>query len=229
MEPDFWHQRWQTNQVGFHLDRANDRLVAHWATASAGATPGARVLVPLCGKSLDLRWLRNQGHRVIGIELSPIACETFFAEQGFAVERREERQGVVRWRGLGDGPGGGDGIEILQADLFVVSDEDIGAVDLLYDRASAIALPPSTRERLFKRLADWLPAGARGLLITMDYPEAEKQGPPFSVPSEAVEALCAGRFATSLLSRDDLIARDGVSRWQLTRVHELSFALRRLD
>ncbi len=227
MDPDFWQKRWQTNQIGFHLDSFNDRLLSHWASATEGAAPGSRVLAPLCGKSLDLRWLRDRGHGVLGIELSPIACEAFFHEQGFAVERRVEGEGVVRWRGLGQGPGGGDGIEILQADIFALKDSDIGAADLLYDRASVIALPPSSRQRLVERLGAWLAPAARGLLVTIEYPEAEKQGPPFSVPAAAVAELCAGSFEATLLSREDLIERDGVGRWQLTSLHQLSFALRR--
>jgi len=31
------------------------------------------VFVPLCGKSRDMLWLREQGHQVLGVELSAIA------------------------------------------------------------------------------------------------------------------------------------------------------------
>ena len=37
--------------------------------------------MPLCGKSLDLLWLAAQGHRVLGVEISPLAVDAFFAEQ----------------------------------------------------------------------------------------------------------------------------------------------------
>ena len=62
MEPDFWHQRWQQNQIGFHQSEVNPYLRKYWQ-ALAIAAP-ARILVPLCGKSLDLLWLAEQGYQV---------------------------------------------------------------------------------------------------------------------------------------------------------------------
>ncbi len=47
-----------------------------------GLAAGSRVLVPLCGKSVDLLWLVGQGCDVTGVELSEIAVRAFFAEAG---------------------------------------------------------------------------------------------------------------------------------------------------
>ncbi|MGD8547546.1 MAG: thiopurine S-methyltransferase, partial [Thiohalophilus sp.] len=71
MEPDFWHERWENNLIGFHSNEVNPYLRTHWSKLSL--EPAARVLVPLCGKSLDLIWLAEQGYQVVGVELSPIA------------------------------------------------------------------------------------------------------------------------------------------------------------
>ncbi|MEM6499330.1 MAG: thiopurine S-methyltransferase, partial [Pseudomonadota bacterium] len=30
MEHDFWHDRWQSNQLGFHQEATNARLMAFW-------------------------------------------------------------------------------------------------------------------------------------------------------------------------------------------------------
>ena len=78
MDPDFWHARWEANQIGFHRDEINVYLERYWP--ALGLDPGSRVLAPLCGKSLDLLWLREQGHMVTGIELSRIAVQAFFEE-----------------------------------------------------------------------------------------------------------------------------------------------------
>jgi len=86
MRPDFWHDRWRTAQIGFHRSSVDDNLIHHWRDLSL--PKAARVLVPLCGKSLDLLWLRDQGHPVVGIELSDIALQTFFVENGVAARRR---------------------------------------------------------------------------------------------------------------------------------------------
>ncbi|NNG13294.1 MAG: thiopurine S-methyltransferase, partial [Halobacteria archaeon] len=78
MNPDFWHERWQANQIGFHQDEINPYLVRYWPELEIGMA--GRVLVPLCGKTRDMIWLRDQGFSVVGIEVSPIAVEAFFAE-----------------------------------------------------------------------------------------------------------------------------------------------------
>ena len=38
------------------------------------------ILVTLCGKSLDLPWLCEQGHDVVGVELSAVAAKQLFEE-----------------------------------------------------------------------------------------------------------------------------------------------------
>ncbi len=80
MEPAFWHKRWADNQIGFHQGQVNSYLQTHWP--ALGLETGSRVLVPLCGKSLDLVWLAGQGYRVLGVELSRRAVEDFFREHG---------------------------------------------------------------------------------------------------------------------------------------------------
>lgn len=79
MEPEFWHQRWEANQIGFHEGQVNAHLARHYAHLEL--VPGQTVFVPLCGKSVDLRWLADRGSHVLGVELSPIAVGSFFAER----------------------------------------------------------------------------------------------------------------------------------------------------
>ena len=78
MDLDFWHQRWQANLIGFHQNEINTHLLSYWPRLKLAT--GSRILVPLCGKSLDMLWLLEQGHPVVGIEISQIAVESFFEE-----------------------------------------------------------------------------------------------------------------------------------------------------
>ena len=63
MEAAFWHQKWKENRIGFHQADFN-RWLQSWWSAQQGSDP---VLVPLCGKSRDMLWLREQGHPVDGL------------------------------------------------------------------------------------------------------------------------------------------------------------------
>ncbi len=88
MDAEFWKQRWENNQTGFHLDEVNPFLPRFWSQLHLPEK--GKVFVPLCGKSLDLLWLREQGHDVCGVELSPLAVQQFFAEQGLQPKRHQD-------------------------------------------------------------------------------------------------------------------------------------------
>lgn len=218
MDPEFWHQRWQRKEIGFHLDRPNPRLLEHWGALRLAA--GSRVLVPLCGKSRDLAWLAQAGHRVLGVELSPIAVAEFFAEQGLQPRRRS--------RGPFESLAAGD-IELLCGDFFALDREITGPVDALYDRAALVALPPPLRARYAQLLATLLSPGAAMLLVTFDYPELQMQGPPFAVGSEQVRALYAERFSIDQLADEDILDAEPRFRERgLTELREYVYLLRRL-
>ncbi|MGY4523497.1 thiopurine S-methyltransferase [Pseudomonas sp. TE21394] len=181
MEPAFWQQRWADNQIGFHQAQVNPYLQKYWAQLQR--LPGSRVLVPLCGKSLDLAWLAGQGHRVVGIELSRRAVEDFFREHGLDAEVRQ-RGAFEVWRN-------GD-LELWCGDFFALQPEDVGDCTGVYDRAAVIALPPQMRARYLQRLSALLPVGCRGLVVTLDYDQVLLDGPPFSVGDEELRQGLAG-------------------------------------
>lgn len=195
MHPDFWHARWEANQIGFHQDEINAYLERYWATLALA--PGSRVLVPLCGKSLDLLWLREQGHAVVGIELSRIAVQAFFEENGVTPEVQEAPH-CTRWSCAG--------IELLCGDFFDLEATDLGRVDALYDRAALIALTDEQRPRYAQRLTHLLEPGTPGLLVTLDYDQAEMDGPPFAVPGDEVQRLFQSSFEIRHLTRFDALA-----------------------
>ena len=180
MEPAFWQQRWADNQIGFHQAQVNPYLQQYWPQLQLA--PGSRVLVPLCGKSLDLAWLAGQGHRVLGVELSRQAVQAFFREHG--LEPQVAQQGAFEvWRS-------GD-MELWCGDFFALRAADVADCVALYDRAALIALPPEMRVDYMRLLSQVLPTGA-GLLVTLDYQQELLAGPPFSVADDEVRHGFAG-------------------------------------
>ncbi len=146
MQADFWHERWEQNQIGFHQPEINSHLQAFWGRMSVPAA--SQIFVPLCGKSRDMLWLRSQGFMVTGVELSAIAVRDFFAENG--LEPSVTQQGAFeRWEC--------DGLVILQGDFFHLTAKDVADCAGVFDRASLIALPLEMRVQYAQHFMAILP------------------------------------------------------------------------
>ena len=133
------------------------------------------MLVPLCGKSVDLWWLAERGHQVVGVELAEQAVCAFFAERGVEPNRCGGSPPVFR---IEQPP-----IELHCGDYF---DLDVPPCDALYDRAALVALPPELRPRYAAHTDKLLRPGADRLLITFEYEQTTVAGPPYSVAADEV-------------------------------------------
>ncbi len=198
MDHDFWHQRWAAGRLGFHQQKINSRLRKFWTAAAP--VKGEKVLVPLCGKSLDMLWLAGEGHPVVGVEVSDVACRDFFIENELQYQCTCE-DGAPFVRYTGGGGGGGGGIELWCGDFFDLKPADLLDVHVVYDRASLIALPDGMRAAYAAHLAALLQPGARVFLISMDYDENKMKGPPFSVPEDEVRGLFADEFSVDIITQ----------------------------
>ncbi len=214
MEPDFWHKRWQDNLIGFHQPEINAHLKTYWS--ALGIRPGARVFVPLCGKSLDMCWLAGQ-HPVTGVELSPRAVEDFFAENGLQAVLHREGPFTVYQAG---------NVTLYCGDIFDLQAGMLQDVAAVYDRAALIALPPAMRRAYADALTRALPAGVAMLLVTMEYEQSRMDGPPFSVEATEVPTLFAPDWRIESLHREDILEREPRFRERgLTRLAEHIYSL----
>lgn len=217
MDPSFWHDRWENQDIGFHQADIHALLPVYWPRLQLASD--APVFVPLCGKSLDMVWLAQQGHRVIGAELSQRAIDDFFAERGLTPTPRACGSFIVKSAGP---------YELWGGDIFELPHEAVAGVAGVYDRAALIALPHALREQYAETLASLLPATARMLLITLEYEQSQMAGPPFSVPGDEVRALFSGNYACDELEcRDVLDGHPHFKQRGLTALRECAFLLHR--
>lgn len=215
MEKDFWHERWERDEIGFHEGTVNAHLKQYWH--KLGIAQGSRVFVPLCGKSVDMHWLRAQGYSITGVELSSIAVQAFYREQGY-VPRRHIREKFEHYEA--------NDIHIYCGDFFGLDKVDMTGVQAVYDRASMVALPPEMRERYVQHLVGLLSPGVKILLIAFDYPQREMQGPPFAVSTPEVESLYGKYADVSLLAQMDALPQNPrFEQRGLTRLQESIFLL----
>jgi len=193
MHAEFWLERWRRGETGWHEDEVNSHLLEYWPRLELH--PNSRVLVPLCGKTLDLLWLASRGHQVVGVELSEQAVHDFFAENGLRPRvtpmGRMDRYEV-------------DELSVLRGDFFHLEPEMLGQVDAVFDRGSLVALPPEMRPDYARHLAR-LAGSAPCLLISFDYDQTRMAGPPFAVGRAEIESLYGHRYHIGELARFELI------------------------
>ena len=182
MDSEFWQQRWQEGRIGFHKSDVNPELIKYFSNLALPI--GSRVLVPLCGKSIDMVWLACAGYDVVGIELVESAVQAFFAEQNITPTITEftsaaDKSTLKRYQGQL----AGRTIILWAADIFALSATAIGDIDAVYDRASLIALPANMRADYSRHIVK-LSNNAPQLLITLNYDQSKKDGPPFSITQQ---------------------------------------------
>ncbi|MEC4767812.1 thiopurine S-methyltransferase [Halomonas sp. CUBES01] len=203
---DLWRARWQEGRIGFHLPRPHPALQRYWPLL--GVPDRAKVLVPLCGKTLDMRWLAEANHPVLGIELAPEAVEQFLAGSSVPVARYQQAGFTICRQGS---------IELWCGDFFHLHIQQASEIGAFYDRAALIALPEATRQRYAFHLAQLVPPGAKGLLVSLTH-DGEKAGPPYSVPNQEVETLLSPNFRLTLLEESEPDERGLCEKvWHLVR------------
>lgn len=194
MELDFWQQRWKENQIGFHLDQINPYLTEYWP--SLNLQSGTVVLVPMCGKSLDMTWLNHQEHSVLGVECSEKAVLAFFSEQNIQQNVQSVKSFSLHSK---------ENYNLLLGDFFKLDKTLLSEVTAVYDRASLVAMPEKMRQDYVNLLVNMLPEKISILLVTLEYEQSKMSGPPFSVTDKETHDLYSKHFSIETLHQLDII------------------------
>jgi thiopurine S-methyltransferase len=200
MKKEFWLDKWENNQTGFHKDIPHPLLIENINKLSLEKEQA--IFIPLCGKSLDMLWLNAQGYTVIGVELSQIAVEQFFSENNLTFTlTQDELFNIYTY----------ENITIYQGDYFDLNSQYLNQVKAVYDRASLIALPEQLIKKYTEHMYSLLPLNAQLLLITLELQRTttDALGPPFSVPDAKVKKLYQKFTTIKLLRTEDIINREG--------------------
>ncbi len=185
-----WLQLWRDEKhIDFHQNCVNRFLTKFWPRFNH--IEKSRVFVPLCGKSLDMIWLANQGHKVIGVELSPIAVKAFFKENGLKPVKRRNGKFTLWKHG---------NISILCGDYFSLNKKVLGHIDMVYDRSALTALSADIRSQYVIHMKLIVPLGTNIFLLTLE--DNTLQQPAYQVDEE-VAALYSENFHINLAHVED--------------------------
>lgn len=187
MDAQFWHDKWQRREIGFHREQINPYLPAYFPTL--GLQAGQTVFLPLCGKTRDVSYFLQLGLQLVGVELSEVAVQELFADLGVQPEICD----VLGMRCYQTTQ-----LRIFVGDFFKLTAEHLGCIDAIYDRAALVALPLTMRQAYAKHLRD-ISHNAPQLLITYEYDQNVVDGPPFSISRSEVEQHYASAYVIEIL------------------------------
>jgi thiopurine S-methyltransferase len=183
-----WHSHWNRKTPGFHEGRVNTYLQRFLPLFKL--QPGDSIFMPLCGKAVDILWLSQQGFNVVGVELSKVAVESFFAESW--LEFVQQQAGEFT---LYQSPG----ITLYQGDFMHLAPQALSSCSLVYDRASIVAIESFNRIAYKSKMLELIPAATPMLMVTLTYDQAQMSGPPFSVPVDEIVELYQPEYQVELL------------------------------
>ncbi len=193
MELSYWQSRWKKGNIGFHLDEVYPGLLEHWEALQI--SQGSTVLVPMCGKSMDLKWLADRVNKVVGVEVSDVAVQDFFLDHNLSpVESSFANFSIFKARN----------IELWCGDFFKLPVHKFQHPDLIYDKGAIVAFPQKMRKKYSDILKNLCSSNTKLLIQHFEYRKIEMNGPPFSVPCSEIEELFGDDFSIKQLDNKSL-------------------------
>jgi len=190
VDSEFWIKSWKESRTAFNQQQYHAKLTQYFPQLNPQA--GQSVLVPLCGKTIDMLWLASQGLQVHGVELYSGAVEDFFSENNLQPAHKTQCADFAEHSHKN--------IAISCGDFFKLGKKD--SYDFIYDRAALVALPASMRVDYARVITEALKKGGKYLLVVYEYDQSKMDGPPFSINRAEIERLYADMFDIQLIESE---------------------------
>jgi thiopurine S-methyltransferase len=230
----FWNARWETGATRWHKTHPHPSLQQYLDDKILSNFPGggARVLVPLCGKSVDLKYLaqKRKVAKVVGVDGIYKAAKEFAKENPDLDLTDSAAEKVGSFRRLE-----GLSMEFLIGDFFDVDQVATGgSFDAVWDRGALVAVKPDLRDAYVQKLGELLNSDSKVLLSTYVRPNGDvTSGPPFSIDEAEVRKLFEGRpwvASVELLDSHSAIAMEKwykaiVLYWRMGNAQEKIFLI----
>lgn len=222
LDQHYWAERWQQGDTGWHQPDGSPTLRQNWLSLQLVAN--AVVLVPFCGKTPDMLWLAAQGHHVVGVEVARQAIDEFFDDNRLSFRQWQADDGIHYCADYQQGR-----IEIVEGDVLALTDDTLKRCQAVYDRGALVAQTLSQRQAYYQAVYGRLAVGCKALLLTVDYPQHQKMGPPFAVGQAEVTHHLGQHWQIVLQSLEDMLpANPGYQQAGVDYAHSLTMLLEKV-
>lgn len=211
MEASFWFKSWELGgfYTSFHRKDIHPYVLNYMNPENI---TGKNVLVPLCGKTVDMLYLSQFANKVIGVELVEEAILQFFQENSLPFHQVDHETYIS------------ENITLLKKDFMALTREEIGPIDWVLDRASLVALPSQMRIDYLHTLDRLTTIGTQTLLITLEYFPLINSA-PFSIDGQEVEQYYGMGHVIKHVEQPSLPNHGMVRKWNLDFLIEHGFVI----
>lgn len=215
---DWSDKSWGSDKICFHMPKCNPMLVKNIDALLRGRK-NVRIFFPLCGKAVDMKWLYDEGHSIVGLEGSAKGVQEFFKENNFTFSSESVADGKFTLYKNED-----NRIRIFCGDIYDFNSALGGKMQGIWDRGSFVAINREDREKYSKILMDLMDKDCHYLLDTFQYDSSEYAGPPHPTKTEEVHKLFGEKCeVTQLEERDAMTGKQ--KDWGLSKFQETVFEL----
>ncbi|KAM8966240.1 thiopurine S-methyltransferase-like [Pelodytes ibericus] len=212
-----WMARWEKRIIGFHEANVHV-LLAEFVDDMVNNRKQIRILFPLCGKAVDMKWLADMGHTIVGIDVSEIAIKEFFAENNIPYVE-EDVPGISGAKVFKSTSGN---ISLYCCSIFNINDSIVGKFDGIWDRGAMVAINPCDRQRYVSLIISLMAKDCHYLLVTVEFEPKLHAGSPFYVPDEDLETMLGSLCSYKCLKTIDALS-DNQRQWGLVFYQEKIF------
>lgn len=209
MEASFWIKSWELGgfYTSFHRKDIHPYVLEYM---TPDEIENKNILVPLCGKAVDMLYLAQYANKVIGVELVEEAILQFFSENNLSYQKVDDETFIS------------GNIILLKKDFMSLTNQEIGTIDWIYDRASLVALPLEMRKEYLKAIDRLSDIGTKQLIITLEYYPLINSA-PFSIPAEEVNEYYGEGHIIKHVESPNLPNHGMVRKWNLEYLIEHGF------
>jgi len=185
-----WEQEYSSGETpSWHLTQVNEKLLTHMdelvGSTKNGQVSNRAILVPLCGKSLDMLHLYQQGHTVVGCDWIESVVIQFFSENNIPCTKStlENIEGSLYKSEDGR-------LRVYVCDFLLLTTDVVDVkFDSVLDSQSLTYINPRDRKQYVRAVRSLLKDEFRYLLVTIEYEPFAHRGRPHSISYNAVKEL----------------------------------------
>lgn len=216
-----WLDEWEKSEQWEHS--VVDQFLIKYINKLTEGNKQSNILVPLCGTSVDLKWLAEQGYKVVGVELSPVALKKFLTDHQLEHKVTTTNNGATIYEAFEGN------LKLVVSDFFLFSKDAFGTFDCIWDLNAFDPINKGDKQRYADQCHSLLKPN--GHILLGNYIFDDHFCGELPVTMDTLQMIYGGNFTVEHLELTDItnLLIDGFKddEWKPNKIEETIFFMTR--